>query len=236
MNILLQILQVFFGYILADFITGSVHWFEDTYLDYNSNIPFINEIAKHNELHHYFPRTIVGYSYIENISTSAPFVIAFYVILFIFFPESLSTYPFFYISLFIFILFSNVLHRWSHMRECELPKIIYFLQEKGILLGHKIHKIHHSQDNDNAYCVNSVYLNYILDNIGFWRAIENIIYYTTGVKASRKGSFDNYKDIYTDLHENTKMDCPKVPTRDEINMLINLLDNFMTKKNTDTNV
>ena len=55
-------IQIILGFILADFITGIVHWFEDTYLVYCINIPFINEISKNNELHHYFPRSMLGYS------------------------------------------------------------------------------------------------------------------------------------------------------------------------------
>jgi ubiquitin-conjugating enzyme E2 variant len=224
MNILLQI---FFGFILADFITGFVHWTEDTYLDYNTNIPFLNKLSKDNELHHYFPRTIVGKSYLENISSTAPILIVFYLILFTFFSKSLSRYPFFYVSFFIFGLLSNIIHKWSHMRECELPKIIIFLQDIGIFCSHKIHKKHHSENNGTNYCVIFSYSNYILDNIGFWRIVENIVYYTTGVKPNRKGLFDDYKEIHTYLHENVKIDCPKAPTKDEINMLNKLLDNFM---------
>jgi hypothetical protein len=46
-------IQIFLGYIMADFLGGFFHWFEDTYLDYDSKIPLFNGISKHNEMHHY---------------------------------------------------------------------------------------------------------------------------------------------------------------------------------------
>jgi hypothetical protein len=59
-------LQIIIGYLLADLFTGFFHWLEDTYLDYDCEIPILKDLAKHNEIHHFFPRTIVGYSYLEN--------------------------------------------------------------------------------------------------------------------------------------------------------------------------
>jgi hypothetical protein len=48
----LYILQIILAIFLADVVGGGAHWFEDTYLDYCTSIPFLSEIAKHNELHH----------------------------------------------------------------------------------------------------------------------------------------------------------------------------------------
>ncbi len=224
------LLQIILGYILADFLVGIGHWLEDTYLDYNTKIPFFDIIAKSNELHHYFPRTIVGRTYFENIESN--FIITFVIFVFfvIFFSKSLSAYPFFYASLFLFAVFSNVIHKWSHMRECELPGIILFLQNTGIFCSHQIHRIHHSENNSSKYCVISSYFNFILDNIGFWRFLENSIYFITGVKPNRKGKFDDYKEIHIYMHENAKMECPDVPTQDEINTLMQTLDEYMKKK------
>ena len=54
MNIYIQIIL---GFILADFVAGIFHWYEDTY--FCINIPLLRNIAKNNELHHYFPRSII---------------------------------------------------------------------------------------------------------------------------------------------------------------------------------
>jgi hypothetical protein len=223
-------IQIFLGYIMADFLGGFFHWFEDTYLDYDSKIPLFNGISKHNEMHHYFPRTIVGYSYFENISTTLPIIAALFLIIVYFYPKSVSQNPYFYASLFIFGTLTNVFHRLSHMRECELPSIILFLQNIGLLCSHTFHRTHHTQNNDSVYCPISTYLNLFLDNIGFWRFLENIIYFITGVKPNRKPKYEEYKEIQTHLHENAKMECPDVPTRDDIDKLIIILDEYMKGK------
>jgi hypothetical protein len=62
------------------------HWFEDTYLDYPYNGYFnflLNDIAKHNELHHYFPRAILLKSYWGNIKQ--PFIIITLIYIFVYY-------------------------------------------------------------------------------------------------------------------------------------------------------
>ena len=220
-------LQIILGYILADLLTAFSHWIEDTYIDYNSKIPFVKELAKDNELHHYFPRSIVGRSYFENIK--APLIIIIPIILFIYFYNSkiLFDHPYFYSSLFLFSIIANIIHRWCHMRECELPKIPILLQNIGIFGSHSVHRSHHVEDSSKNYGIMFYYTNIILDKINFWRILENLIYILTGIKPNRRGKFDDYKKIHTHLHKNTKSECPKVPTKDDIDMLINILDKHM---------
>jgi len=76
------ILQIIIGFFLADFLSGLFHWIEDTYLDYCINIPILKDISKGNEMHHYFPRAILAYSYVEHVINSS--ILAFIVIFVIF--------------------------------------------------------------------------------------------------------------------------------------------------------
>ena len=80
MNIILQII---IGFLIADLLAGIFHWFEDTYLDYCIDVPILSDIAKDNELHHYFPRTILSYSYLENMYVTFPLTIVFLLILYL---------------------------------------------------------------------------------------------------------------------------------------------------------
>jgi len=223
-------LQIIIGYLLADLFTGFFHWLEDTYLDYDCEIPILKDLAKHNEIHHFFPRTIVGYSYWENITTTAPFIFLLYLLIYIFNQKTLYNYPYLHATFFLFTTFTNVIHKWTHMRECELHPIIRFLQKTGILCSHSIHRMHHAENNSTNYCVNSSFLNDILDTIGFWRSFEYIIELVLNIKPNRKGLYDDYKEIHTYMHENAKKDCPDVPTKTEINELIEILDNYMENK------
>ena len=62
------------GFLIADFLAGFLHWFEDTYMDYcmNTGIPLIDQISQENELHHYFPRTILASSDLESMQITGP--------------------------------------------------------------------------------------------------------------------------------------------------------------------
>jgi len=213
-----MIVQIIFGFLLADIITGGFHWFEDTYLDYCTNIPFLKQIAKDNELHHYFPRSILGYSYLENITLTLPSIIIFLLIIYVFNKNILKQYPYFFITFSLFFLTSNIIHKFSHMRDCEKSELFKYINKTGLLCSHKHHETHHI-DATEKYCVISEYNNYILDSIGFWRGLEYIIYITTGVAPNRKQPYQDYEEIFNYLHENAKLECPDVPTKKDIEIL-----------------
>lgn len=224
-------LQIILGYILADLFTAFAHWIEDTYIDYNSKIPFIKIIAKDNEFHHYFPRGIVGNTYFENIKIPLIIIMPIFIFIYFYNSKTLLDYPYLYGTLFFLLIISNIIHRWCHMRDCELPKIVILLQKIRILGSRSTHhSAHHSIDSSQHYCVISSYLNPILEKINFWRILENIIYISTGIQPNRRGTVDDYKEIHTYLHENLKSECPNPPTKKEIDMLTNILDEHMAKQ------
>lgn len=124
--------QIILGFFIADFVSGLFHWFEDTYLDYCLNIPFIGDISKHNELHHYFPRSMLVYSTLETVSTTLPFIIVIifcFVIYYKFFNKKIANYFYILFSFFFFISISNLIHKYSHMRDCERNDIITIIQK-----------------------------------------------------------------------------------------------------------
>ena len=97
-KILNIILQIIIGFLLADIFTGIFHWIEDTYLDYCINTPFLNTIARDNELHHYFPRGIISYSYYENMEITFPIVVILLILLFIMNKKLMYEYRYFVIT------------------------------------------------------------------------------------------------------------------------------------------
>ena len=233
MNIYHILLQILIGFLFADVVTGVVHWFEDTYLDYCIDIPVISAIAKNNEMHHYFPRTIVAKSYFENITGSV--IILFIILLFLYLicKKSLFKYPYFLGSFVFFASLSNLFHRFSHMRECENHFIINYLQKLGILCSHSHHSLHHTVI-DEKYCVLTEYNNYLLDSIYFWRFLEYIVYLFTGVKPNRKPSYYDYSEIHNHMHENAKLECPDRPTVKDIEELSMKLKLYKLQKSNNT--
>ena len=215
MNIFLQIL---IGFILADLITGGFHWFEDTYLDYCIDIPIISTIAKDNELHHYFPRSIIAYSYLDHISVTLPLTIIILTIVYYIINKSIFKLYFFIASFAFFSITANIFHRFSHMRDCENNIIIIYLQKMGILCSHSHHSLHHTIEGQK-YCVISEYNNYILDKLYFWRILEYNIYIFTGIKPNRNTPYDGYSSIHNHMHLNAKLECPDTPTMEDVEEL-----------------
>ena len=223
-----NILQIFLGFIFADIISGGFHWFEDTYLDYCIDLPIISSIAQDNELHHYFPRSIIAYSYIDQILVTLPLTLIILFLLYLL-DNPIFKFPYFIISLAFFSTISNIIHRFAHMRECENNYIINILQKTGILCSHKHHSLHHILINEK-YCVMSEYNNYILDSIYFWRILEYIIYLFLNIKPNRKKSYDDYFKIQNYMHENDKLECPDIPTKQDIDELIYKLKEYKNCK------
>ena len=129
-----------------------------------------------------------------------------------------------------FAVISNVCHKFSHMRDCERNKVITFFQKTGILCSHEHHRIHHKLSNEK-YCVITEYNNYILDNINFWRILENIIYFITSIKPNRKPAYDDYYEIHNYMHDNAKLECPKTPTNEDLLILQKKLDKYKNCNN-----
>jgi hypothetical protein len=220
-----KILQIILGFFLADFLSGLFHWIEDTYLDYCIDIPIIKDISKGNEMHHYFPRAILKNSYYQNIRVTTILTIFVFIIIYLSKKEILFNYKYFFITLFIFSSISPLIHRLCHMRECEKNKYILYLQKFGILNSDEHHKIHHIKSDVN-YCLNTSYINIILDNIYFWRIIEFIIYTIFGLKATRKEKYNDYKSIHTKYHIESTKKCPNVINEDDYNILKVNLDQY----------
>jgi len=220
------LLQIFIGYLLADFICGILHWFEDTYIEYCIDIPILRDIARDNEMHHYFPRSIISYGYLEHMSYSLPIAILSLIILYLIDKSIFVNYPYFIVSFFIFSAASNIFHRFSHMRDCENNGLVRSLQKCGILCSHEYHSIHHKTSREK-YCPISVYNNYILDAILFWKGLEYVILFTTGIKPTQKLQHEAYKPIHNHMHENAKLECPDKPTKKDVEELHAKLERFV---------
>lgn len=218
-------IQIILGFFLADIFTGSFHWFEDTYLSYCTTIPVLKDIAQDNELHHYFPRSMLAYSYIDHMTVSSPFVIIAFIILYTSYRKFLMKYFYLIVTFLFFVLVSNVIHRFSHMRDCENNEIIKVLQKTGLFCSHEYHSVHH-KDSDTRYCVISIYSNIILDSIGFWKILESIIYTVFGIIPEKKLGYDKYKSIQNHMHKKSKEICPDKPSLDDVEELKRILEDF----------
>lgn len=219
------LLQIGLGIFFADLFTATGHWIEDSYVDYCVDIPLVRDIAKDNELHHYFPRSILSYSYLEHISYTLPITLTFTILLYLIKPSIFINYPYFILVFFFSSILANILHRFSHMRDCENGWIVRTLQKCGIICSHEHHSLHHKGINQK-YCSITEYSNYILDALSFWYGLEYIIYQLTGLTPTRNKSYDQYTEIHNYMHENSTLTCPDKPTREDVEILKQKLKNY----------
>lgn len=223
-----NLLQIFLGFFTADFIVGLFHWFEDSYLDFCNELPILSYIAKGNSLHHYYPRSILYYSYIEQLTVTLPLTLLVFFILYLLIPrKTLYKYRVFLFTFFLMSVVSNLIHRLCHMRDCEAPLFVRCLQKMYIIQSHTHHSMHH-EDSESKYCVISPFLNYVLDYLLFWRLIENVIFLITGVKPLHV-KYDYYESIHTNIHKESETECPKIITENDLDLLRNNLKNFYEK-------
>lgn len=211
------IIQIIIGYFIADFIIAFFHWFEDTYLDFDSNNVFIQRIAIENAMHHFYPRSIVAGNFIDDVKIT--FVISFIIfcVIYLLNRNFVSKYYVIFTTIFITTTLSNHLHKLTHRRDCENNAIIRFLQRYGLIMSHKEHSYHHSIDSSVKFSVINNYTNYLYDGIGIWRILEKSIELLTGIRPCHKPIVGEFYGYYDDtLLELAKSECPRSLTKKEL--------------------
>lgn len=170
------VLTILFSWLLADFISGLVHWWEDRALVGKSSLKFLNGVRLDNERHHNEPIQLTRLSWWENINTTAPIA---WTLSLIFFVINAPTI----LWLTVFCLgFGNLVHRWSHEPKSKRPKVISLLQKTGLLISPSHHSGHHftrgklvSRDKSQIrFCVMTSWLNPGLDRVKFWALLNKL--------------------------------------------------------------
>ena len=73
------ITQIAFSYLLSDFISGIIHWWEDRYIE--ANTPFWGKlIGQANEKHHKEPNYFLSFNYFHRIGISFLFALVLVLI------------------------------------------------------------------------------------------------------------------------------------------------------------
>jgi len=175
------------GILMADFMSGIVHWGADTWG--SVDIPVIGAafIRSFRE-HHIDPVAITRHDWIEtNGDNSMLATVLFGYSSFVFFnstPEQiLQNYSFtcFLFSFGIFVSLTNQIHKWSHTYS-KLPWWVVMLQDNHIILPKQHHRIHHISPHDTYYCITTGWLNHSLEKVQFWYILEKYIEKFTGYK------------------------------------------------------
>lgn len=181
-------MEILAAWLLADFIGGIVHWFEDLYLDGDSRFQFINRVSRDNDLHHSDPTALTRISFWENIDTTIQITIPLSVFFFI-----IGAPTFIWLA-FFFLTFANIVHRYAHVAPWVTPFPIRCLQRTGIFISQDHHKEHHygedwgllkKQDTTIRWCPMTNWVNPILDYINFFKYL-GVLFWLVGINNTKE--------------------------------------------------
>lgn len=163
------------AWVLADFVSGLVHWFADTYGADDTPL-FGPWLIKPFRQHHLYPRDICTHDLVLTIGNSCTLAVPFQAgVLYLIMNDDDASITKVGLAL-VFNLFAlamvatNVLHKWAH---AENPHwLISRLQRSRLFLSPAHHNLHHTKPFDSHYCITNGWLNPLLERIRFFRNVE----------------------------------------------------------------
>ena len=169
-----------FGFILADFVGGLVHWMGDTWG--STEMPILGKaLIRPFREHHVDEKAITRHDYIEtngaNCMVAVPVAAGMLLV-----PLDIDgwTAPALFTvasqgSMIFWVMMTNQIHKWSHLDEDQSPALLKVLQKLHLVLPPGHHQIHHTAPFDTYYCITTGWLNWPLAKIGFYRHMEHLI-------------------------------------------------------------
>jgi len=64
------------------------------------------------------------------------------------------------------------------------------LKDLGLIQAHRQHSMHHKPPHMGYYCVLTSQVNAVLERVSFWRGLEKVIAFTTGIAPKRENRRD----------------------------------------------
>lgn len=159
---------IFISLLIADFITGVMHWAEDTWLAPGRSALLDRYIVIDNIDHHRFPGKIRAGAYWATNRVCIALAAGAALALALCHVHAWEAY--FVLAL---VSQSNQIHLWAH--SSRAPRAVRVLQRAGVLQSAKHHAVHHKNPYASRFCTMTAYLNPLLDGIGFWRGLEALI-------------------------------------------------------------
>ncbi len=165
--------RVLFIMIIADFVSGVIHWWEDTYGKPEWKFLGIGKyLIIPNLIHHQKPRDFVKHSYLKRNLAAIILAIVLTPIIYLLTDISWQT------ALLLFIYGSQTveIHAISHRTDKENGKFLVLLQKIGLLQSKKNHAQHHQSPHRSGYCLMTNWVNPILDSVKLWPVLEFFVW------------------------------------------------------------
>jgi len=169
------LVQVGATVLLADFVSGVVHWAEDAYA--KPGVPLLGHLAEDNLRHHWRPREFLRNTWLKSswdlLLARAVVVAAAFALGWLSWHVLLFT---------VLVINANQIHKWAHMSSAEVPAAVRWLQKLHILQTPRHHGRHHAGSRTTHYCVITNFLNPLLEEVMFWSRVERTIERMTGLR------------------------------------------------------
>jgi ubiquitin-conjugating enzyme E2 variant len=174
------------AYVVADFLSGFVHWIFDTWGSVDTPVLGRSVIRPFRE-HHVDALSITRHDFVEtngnNCCASIPLLASAYIIPVDSRGGILSVSFLFFLS--VSVLATNQFHKWAH---AEHPgATVRWLQRWRLILPADHHAVHHTAPYETHYCITTGWLNPVLHSIGFYRGLERLISRVTGALPRERG-------------------------------------------------
>lgn len=197
-----------FGYILADFISGFVHWFCDTWGTHEWPVVGPLFIRTFRE-HHVDPDSITRHDFVETNGANCMGVMPVLLpsaLLFTVDAHSPLRVAFagFAMMFSLCIPLTSQAHKWAHVKPENVPSVVRALQRMGLLLSAEHHARHHVVPYVKNYCITTGLCDGLLTRIRFFPRLERLITAVTGAQPR-----DHDASLFAQL-----ADAPSVPTKD----------------------
>ena len=174
-------LAVVSGMVAADFSSGIVHWAADTWG--RDDLPVLGpRLLVPFRVHHINPNDFVLRSFVD---TNGEVAIPAALMLAGAFAIPLHTGVGSFAAVFALAccgvgMMTNQIHQWAH--RPQVPTGVRIAQRLGLILGPAMHAVHHARPYHARYCITTGWCNATLDGIAFFRGLEQLITWLTGVR------------------------------------------------------
>lgn len=175
-------LAALIGLLLADFLSGFVHWLFDTWGAVDT--PVFGKLAIRTFRHHHADqKAITRHDFVETnghnfglgsvLAAPALFVVG---------TQEATSFSVFCATALAFGTFftamTSQIHKWAHMDRP--PRVVAFLQRVRLVLSPAHHSRHHAPPYARNYCITVGWMNGVLRAVRFFETLERIITAVTG--------------------------------------------------------
>jgi plasmanylethanolamine desaturase len=169
------------AWVFTDFACGVIHWAGDTWG--RPGMPVIGRmLVRTFREHHVDPRAITRHGTVQVLGEQAIIAAPLIALLKLYDPAEEDTFGAALLvgmyTVMLAAMAANLFHRWAHMRKP--PLVARAMQRVGIVISFRHHARHHRPPYTQSYCIAIGWLNPLLDRVRFWRALEWLIWKTTG--------------------------------------------------------